>query len=206
MAQQPSDEPQVSTVELREQIRGKWQIPLLILSIGCFVAAVLFLVYPREAKTSGEKLLQQARATFQAKDFASTIRLCRQLKTRHPRHGSAGAVDELQGDASCQLSRQVLDSERDFLKQAQISYGEALESGPQGKSTSGWASPFRQSSTTTGRLRTSLRTAWRSAWRRSRPCGVLSRNPAWTMRWPSWPRSTRNSARERPMPCGTRLP
>jgi len=118
MAQQPADEPQVSAVELREQLRGKWQIPLLILSIGCFVAAVLLLVNPREPKLSSEKLLQRARAAFQAEDFASTIRLCQQPKTSHPRHTSAGAVYELQGDANYQLSRQVLANELDRFEDA----------------------------------------------------------------------------------------
>jgi len=131
MAQQPVDEPQASAAELREQIRGKWQIPLLILGVGCFVVAVLLLVYPSEPKINGETLLRQARVAFLAEDFGSTIRFCEKFRTNHPRHTSAGVVHELHGDASYQLSLAELDNELDFLAKAQISYRDALEFRPQ---------------------------------------------------------------------------
>jgi len=131
MAQEPAMEQGSSEAAAADaapgpRLVGTWQIPLLMLSVVCFVAALLFAVLkPPSDDVGPEALARLAEAALASGDYVKADALCEQFLTEFPREVQAGRIQEIQGDANFALGAATFKQPQDFFKKAAQAYGGA---------------------------------------------------------------------------------
>lgn len=140
MAQEPAmergsskAEAEAATTAPRPRLAGKWQIPLLALSIFCFTAALLYAVlkHPSE-EVSPTTLAQQAEAALATGDFVHADEACEKFLVTCPQHELAGRIQEIQGDANFALGVRTFRQPQDYLNKAARAYRSANSLTPGG--------------------------------------------------------------------------
>jgi tetratricopeptide (TPR) repeat protein len=128
MAQEPAMEQGSSEAAAADsapgpRLAGKWQIPLLMLSVVCFVAALLFAVLkPPSEEVGPEALARLAEAALASGDYVRADELCEQFLAEFPRELQIGRIQEIQGDANFALGAATFKQPQDFFNKAARAY------------------------------------------------------------------------------------